>query len=186
MEAVVPLHSREINSQWQSSRSWTVGQPQLRISGSFYEPKNNERVLLQFSVLYGNKFCFVSSVWMDGCTSACVNVSSEYKGLTWTVYILKLLWVRRIFCLDIRCCTHNFFSGITKAFHSGAACQYFSMRAQPKVPAHTDNSSVAGNAKETNALLASTSTDLHPCFFADMDQILSLRAESVLCFLVLK
>lgn len=43
----------------------------------------------------------------------------------------------RISYLDIRCCTHSFVSRITKAFHSGAACQYFSVRAQPKVPAHT-------------------------------------------------
>lgn len=35
MEAVVPLHNREINSQWQDNWSWRVGQPQLRLSGSF-------------------------------------------------------------------------------------------------------------------------------------------------------
>lgn len=123
--------------------------------------------------------------WMDAHLHAwmcLVNIKAwPGQSIFWGCFGLDC-----ISCLDIRCCTHNFFSGITKAFHSGAACQYFSMRAQPKVPAHTDNSSVAGNAKEMNALLASTSTDLHRCFFADMDQILSLRAESVLCFLVLK
>lgn len=60
----------------------------------FSEPKNNERVLLQVSVLYENEPCFISSVWMHACTSACMNVSSEHKGLTWTVHILQLFWVR--------------------------------------------------------------------------------------------
>lgn len=65
---------------------------------------------------------------------------------------------------DMRCCTRSFVSRITKTFPSGAACQCFSVIAQPKVPAHPDKSSVAANAKEMKALLASTSTDLR-CWF---------------------
>lgn len=136
-EAVVPQQNRKINSQWQGNWSWTVGQPQLRLSGSFLS------LGIMKGFFFNLVFCMkTNSVLLAACRwmrahlhawMCLVNIKAwPGQSIFWGCFRLDC-----ISYLDIRCCTHSFVSRIKKAFHSGAACRYFSVRAQPKVPAHT-------------------------------------------------
>lgn len=79
--------------------------------------------------------------------------------------------------LDMRHCTHGFVSRNMKPFHSGAACHYFPMVAQPKVPAGTDTVISRCKCKGDGGSIGILFHWSPPLDFADTDKNLSLGPE---------
>lgn len=79
--------------------------------------------------------------------------------------------------LGMRCCTHGFVSRNVTPFCSGAACQYFPMIAQQKVPAGTDRFISRCKCKGGGGSIGMVIHWSPPLDFSDKDKTLPLRLE---------
>lgn len=79
--------------------------------------------------------------------------------------------------LDMRCCTHAFASRNMTPFCSGAACRYFPMIAQQKVPAGTDKFISRCKCKGGGGSIGMVIHWSPPLDFADKGKTLPFRLE---------